>query len=364
MKRGDKIYGNQEIYDWSGENDVISLTPEYSKREVRNAGRILAEGDADAAEYARAVEIADNWRAAHAVPLQTFYMHFRNKYGQYLVAQRLKRLSSIAAKLERFPTMSLDRMQDLGGCRVITNASHEVSRVADDYKHSRVRHELYKEHDYIAHPKPDGYRSYHMVYRYRSDRESRRAYQDMLIEIQVRSHLQHIWATAVEMMGAITRESLKSGNGSAEVRRFFALISSLFAIREGTPVVPGTPSDSKEIALEIQALESRFGFLKQLSAGRVITKYMDSEKDFQMGFVVLRRGGNILVIHAFRPSQLSQAVQCYNALEAENPSTDAVLVRTKDLLSLRRAYPNYFMDIAEFVAIVQDALNGQGINIT
>lgn len=355
----------KRIHEWVGEDKVTSIIPEYSKREVRNAGRILAAGNTDAAEYARAVEIADNWRAAHAVPLQTFYMHFKNKYGQYLVAQRLKRIPSIAAKLERFPTMSLDRMQDLGGCRVITNASHEVSRVVDDYKYSRVRHELYKEHDYIAHPKPDGYRSYHMVYRYRSDRESRRAYQDMLIEIQVRSHLQHIWATAVEMMGVITRESLKSGNGSAEVRRFFALISSLFAIREDTPVVPGTPSDSKEIALEIQALESRFGFLKQLTAGCVITKHMDSEKDFQMGFVVLHRMVHPpLAIHAFRPSQLSQAVQCYNALEAENPSTDVVLVRTKDLLSLRRAYPNYFMDISEFVAIVRDALNRQEINIT
>ena len=50
----------REIYDWSGKNGVISLTPEYSKREVRNAGRILAAGNTDAAEYARAVEIADN----------------------------------------------------------------------------------------------------------------------------------------------------------------------------------------------------------------------------------------------------------------------------------------------------------------
>ena len=47
----------REIYDWSGKNGVISLTPEYSKREVRNAGRILAEGDADAAEYARALKL-------------------------------------------------------------------------------------------------------------------------------------------------------------------------------------------------------------------------------------------------------------------------------------------------------------------
>lgn len=133
-----------EFGKWVGESDMVSVIPEYSKREVRNAGRILARGSADAEEYARAIEIADNWRAAHAVPLQTFYMHFRKKYGQYIVAQRLKRIPSIVSKLERFPDMGLDRMQDLGGCRVIVNSIYEVFRVVEDYKQSSVRHVLHR----------------------------------------------------------------------------------------------------------------------------------------------------------------------------------------------------------------------------
>lgn len=58
-----------EIDNWVGENKMVSVMPQYSKHEVRNAGRVLALGNADAEEYAKAIEIADNWRAAHAVPL-------------------------------------------------------------------------------------------------------------------------------------------------------------------------------------------------------------------------------------------------------------------------------------------------------
>lgn len=70
------------------------------------------------------------------------------------------------------------------------------------------------------------------------------------------------------------------------------------------------------------------------------------------------------MLYKFKPSQVAQAVQCYNELEIGNPSADVVLVRTDTLLSLRRAYPNYFMDIAEFVTVVQDVLNRQEIGIT
>lgn len=291
-------------------------------------------------------------------------MHFRNKYSQYLVAQRLKRLRSIVLKLERFPAMGLDRMQDLGGCRVITNSIHEVFRVVEDYKQSSVRHVLHKEYDYISQPKSDGYRSYHMVCRYRTDRESRRAYHDLQIEIQVRSHLQHVWATAVEMMGAIVRENLKAGSGSSEVRRFFALVSSLFAVMESAPIVPGTPSTLKEVVSEIQALESKCEILERLASGCVVTKHMDSGTDFHKGFGVLCRTGDRLVLYKFQPSQVAQAVQCYNELEIDDPSVDVVLVRAANLLSLRLAYPNYFMDITEFISIVRGVMNRQGIDRT
>lgn len=55
----------------------------------------------------------------------------------------------------------------------------------------------------------------------------------------IKSHLQHLWATAVETMGLARRESIKTGQGNDDIKRFFILISSLFALRENMPVVPG-----------------------------------------------------------------------------------------------------------------------------
>lgn len=76
----------------------------------------------------------------------------------------------------------------------------------------------------------------------------------MLIEIQFRTHLQHLWATAVETMGIFTKQLLKSGTGDAEVMRFFVLISALFALEENTPPIPETSGTQDDILKELQQL--------------------------------------------------------------------------------------------------------------
>ena len=71
-------------------------TPEKNSKDVNVAGKILRTNkDTQSQEYKEALRVVDNWRAAHAYPLHVFYMHFKNKYPMYLVAQRLKRLNSI-----------------------------------------------------------------------------------------------------------------------------------------------------------------------------------------------------------------------------------------------------------------------------
>ena len=118
-------------------------------------------------------------------------------------------------------------MQDLGGCRVILNSINQVYKSVSNYKSSHVLHELKKENDYIQNPKTSGYRSYHMVYQFKS--KSNDIYnKNMLIEIQFRTQLQHLWATALETMGIYTQTNLKSSIGDKDVLRFFILVSSLF----------------------------------------------------------------------------------------------------------------------------------------
>ena len=97
-----------------------------------------------------------------------------------------------------------------------------------------------------------------MIYKYHSEKSE---YDGMLIEIQIRTHLQHIWATAVETMGIYLNQNLKAGQGSKDINRFFALISSLFAYIEQQPLVPGTPNDIDEIIHEIESLNAQYNYL-------------------------------------------------------------------------------------------------------
>lgn len=60
----------------------------------------------------------------------------------------------------------------------------------------------------------------------------------------------------------------------------------------------------------------------------------------------------------FKPSELEQANKLYDYLEAKNADAplDIVLVRATSYATVRDAYPNYFMDIGEFIGIIMDYL--------
>lgn len=63
--------------------------------------------------------------------------------------------------------------------------------------------------DYIDNPKESGYRSVHLVYKYHSD--TIETYnKNMLIELKFRIYRQHIWATALEIIGLFTKKIFKS----------------------------------------------------------------------------------------------------------------------------------------------------------
>ena len=60
-------------------------------------------------------------------------------------------------------------------------------------------------------------------------------YNGKRIELQVRTRLQHSWATAVEAVGLFRGEELKNHKGSEEWLRLFKLLSAEFAEAERCP---------------------------------------------------------------------------------------------------------------------------------
>jgi putative GTP pyrophosphokinase len=84
-------------------------------------------------------------------------------------------------------------MQDIGGLRIVLSNVEQVYKLVDLYRKSKSRHTLFAIHDYISSPKKDGYRSVHLIYKLEKTPA-------VFLEIQVRSYLQHIWATGVEAL--------------------------------------------------------------------------------------------------------------------------------------------------------------------
>ncbi len=143
--------------------------PEHSRREVNRAGEILMNPAAPVEEMEDALVIINNWRASHNFPLNTFQMRLRRLARginpENLVAQRIKRLSSIKLKLERFEGMNLAQIQDIGGCRAIMRDISEVDALVNIYEHQSrgIKHKLHASQDYIQKPKASGYRGVHLI---------------------------------------------------------------------------------------------------------------------------------------------------------------------------------------------------------
>lgn len=337
-------------------------TPQYSKSQVNRAGDILVADLRSHSDVQWALGVVNNWRASHSFPLNTMQMYLRGKANQVddgpLIAQRIKRLSSIELKLVNQPGMRLSRMQDIGGCRAVVSNVAAVRNVRDQYKGSRIKHQLVKEDDYIAHPKTSGYRGIHRVYKYYSDRTS--TYNGLQIEIQIRSQLQHAWATAVETVGTFLQQSLKASQGSDDWLRFFALMGSAIASIEHEPIVPGTPDNARELVREVRACSKSLDVARKLRAYSSTIRTLD-ESDLRNAhyfLLELRPSEGRVTVTAYTKAQLPEATEDYMQVERalSGPGDEAVLVSVESLSILRRAYPNYFLDTGVFLETLEQVL--------
>jgi ppGpp synthetase/RelA/SpoT-type nucleotidyltranferase len=336
------------------------IVPTFSKSEVNNAGKVLIDTDASDADLEQSLSIINNWRSSHSFPLNTMQMGLRRKANhvdpQCLVSQRLKRLSSITQKLIRFPTMKLSQMQDIGGCRAVVQNIPRLNHLRRHYSESQMRHPLIRTDDYVAAPKLSGYRSVHLIYRYQSDRSD--TYNGLQVEVQLRTKLQHAWATAVETVGTLQRQALKSSQGSEDWLRFFVLMGSAIAIREKSPIVPNTPSDPSTLYKSIRVAAKRLDVISRLdaygSALRTISEDITGKSHYYL--LALNPTENELSITPFRVDELERANRQYLLIEQRFkniPAADAVLVSVESVASLNKAYPNYFLDTRLFLRAVK-----------
>lgn len=332
-----------------------------SKSQLKKIGEKIRKTTNPEKELTKELEIIQKWRSKHSIPLNSLQMLVRrklkgNNHADCLCVQRLKRMPSIIGKLKRF-SMDLSKMQDIGGVRIIARDIDEVRSVYNDICSLRANSSFeflpgYK--DYIKHPKDDGYRSIHQVVRYSSDKKA--DLKGVLLELQIRSKLEHIWATAVETYSAISSTSLKTGQGEDDVREYFSVASALFALEEGTPLHEKYSNLTKnQLISMLRNLDLTTGISKTLKSLSLVATEFPFQKDKKISDYSIILQLNVLdkqaKVLAFNREQDSIVDMVYESLEKKAlnmPGMQVVLIKGYSLKQIESAYPNYFMDTKDF----------------
>jgi hypothetical protein len=342
--------------------------PQYSKKQVRKAGIKLVKSDPTIhdQDFIKSARVFYNWRASHAFPMQIMLVFLRKNAQridrQSLVVQRLKRGSSIFYKLFREKGMSLDRMEDIAGCRAVLNKVEDVKRLHAILKISSTKNILHRERDYISKPKESGYRGIHLIYRYNGSKE---LYRGLYIELQLRSKIQHSWATAVEVVGAFTKQALKASSGDKTWLDFFKYASVEFSKLENC-TIDDTYKDVDTLG-KLKECDKILDISNRLRAFNVAVKTITERKSKKTRYylLLLDLDKRLINLRGFDKNQLEEATRIYNEDEqkyAEDNSKDIVLVYAESLRDLKKAYPNYFLDteyFSKYIEMVYKANQGK-----
>jgi len=329
-----------------------STYPGGSKSRVTRAGAAVRGGTATADDMA----VIDYWRAAHRPVLNAFNVLLRNRVKNLpdvKVGIRHKRKRTIFNKLQRFNDMQLARMDDIAGCRVIFQTMEDMYAFraklhAATFNH-RLRNEVDK-YDYIKAPKNTGYRGVHDIYEYDAKPNSRgvstSGSKGLYLEIQYRTFVQHAWATAVEVIGNITRSQPKFQQGDERYERIMLLASEILSRHHEKISSYLVGMTNAEIIKEFIDLDEELGLMQMLRGINTIETDITAKRNVILIF------GEELEVKSYRYA--TEAISALFKLEKENPDKDIVLVRADTAEEVRTTFRNYFSDARAFVELIEE----------
>lgn len=308
--------------------------------------------------------VANSWRDSHFFPMRSVYLtaaYRMRKIGiKGDMAARPKRMASIRRKL-RESDIHLDRMQDIGGCRAILDDIAGVRSLLAAINEGFPHHDR-RQWAYIEAPKDDGYRSHHISFEFCPRRKEQAVFSGRRVEFQIRTRLQHSWATAVEAVSLFNGEDLKHHHGSSDWLRLFKLMSGEFAHVEGCPLGHGMPDRPSRIA-EIKAIEAKLDAISTLENIRTATTYAETYLygDGKFFMIVYNNDDHTVSVERFSEVLQLQARLARVERQIEDGLTRAkvVTVEVSRVENLVRTYPNYFGDVGIFLSNLRRVVQGE-----
>lgn len=352
------------------------MTQKYSINQIKNAGKRLIENIHDE----EALEILSYWRADHAEPLEQAYKliekYARQVDPKALVAKRLKRTPSIVNKLRLLEgKLQLSTMNDIGGCRIIVKNKKTVYKLVKEIK-KKSSFEL--RIDYIETPRNSGYRSVHLIGKFKNKEGIPRN-----VELQIRTRIQHSWATAVEIVDIFTSQSIKSNMGEENWAIFFKQTSEQFSFFEDNPYLNSSSDATKEDIRFIRHYLGEFGknyrdnsdFRKSAISVAKLCKQLSILEKFQMFTQSLHvtskeieRNGSegyyLITIDYDGKAKYSISLKFFDKKDIDTATNEysqyekqsfldkkflTALIATSKVDGIEEAYPNFFADSTKFI---------------
>jgi hypothetical protein len=136
-------------------------------------------------------------------------------------------------------------------------------------------------------------------------------------------------------------------------------MGSALAMREGTPLVEGTPQKESELVRELQEATSALRVRQRLGhwTQALRTLRRSNTQKFKWLLLLLNVSENTIKVTGYLDAR--EAVRTISEIEqSKRTDLDAVLVYVKSIKDLKAAYPNYYADTSKFIDALTQVLKG------
>lgn len=322
----------------------------HSRSQIGKAGRRIRKGisedlDAD-------IAIIQEYRAAHDKPMRAM-RHFLLGLKKGQVSSRLKRLPTILDKLSRATldgvqhnSMCATKMSDIAGCRVIVESYAELLELDSIMSGTVIEGAKFRKlRDYLCYPKSSGYRGIHRVY----------SFGKFDVEVQLRTRMQHVWSTAVEIVDLFEGTKLKTNPQEEDWnwREFFKLFSSILYSMD-------TGNISKKTYADIEALrklEAKLSVYAKLQSFTISsTQLADEYSGIDTAVISVVQSGKMMKVETalFTVDEKLDAMATYQ--QKESDGMISIMVSVDDFSKLKETYPAYQVDISQFTSALKNIL--------
>ena len=295
-------------------------------------------------------EIFNYFRQIHELIFEEFYKKIKLP-DKYIVVTRLKRMESIIDKLRRPNSSKLSRIDDIAGIRIIVNNFTEIYEISELLEKLLISNncQLKYNKDYIEFSKKDGYRSLHKIFTFSYENKN------LNFEIQIRTKLQHLWSTTVEIYDLIEYKNLKSGSFN-KLKTWEGLF-----IKRCSKTIENFEKEkfttSKKLVNKIFTFKKYikiFERLKTIKSIKNINLLKDYKDEDSLLLIIDIENGSI----DFLDGEAKNLVTYYNILEQEVKKNIKLLLLTiKNIKKLHFAYSNYFLNNNEFIELIETIHN-------